>query len=59
MVDPVTDKWELLVIPREKKKRFFRGISHSISFRERFRSSKQIGHGYRSLSIAYMLQGTS
>lgn len=57
MVDPVTDKWELLVIPREKK--IFRGISHSISFRERFRSSKQIGHGYRSLSIAYMLQGTS
>jgi hypothetical protein len=23
MVDPVTDKWELLVIPREKKKDFF------------------------------------
>lgn len=34
MVDSITDKWELLVIPCEKKKRLFRGISHSTSFIE-------------------------
>lgn len=57
MVDSVTDERELLVIPREKKKNFVELVIPFLL--GGFYSSKQIWHGYRSLSIAYMLQGTS
>lgn len=61
MVDSVTNKYEFLAVPREKKKRLLRFFELIIPFlldrtEIMFKSNKQIYHGYGSLSIAYRLK---
>ena len=55
MVDFVTSKFEFIIVPRKKKTSFVCGLNHSLPFRNKLCSRKQICHGYKSLSIAYRL----